>query len=934
MLLTIPGIKYVVDTGLARISRYSWRARIQRLPLEKISQASANQRAGRCGRIAAGICIRLYDEDDFNNRAAFTEPEILRTNLASVILQMDSLSVGHIQDFDFLEPPDSRLISDGYRLLNELQAVTANDHVTEMGKAISRLSIDPRLARMLMQADKFNCLSELLIIASVLSVQDPRDQSQDNRQSANEKFKLWQDEKSDFTSWLNLWQEINRQKKGMSRNQFAKWCKKNYLSWLRVREWQDLHTQIRQQARELKLTLNTSAADPESIHRSILSGIPSHIASLDEEGKYKTTRGREAAIFPSSVLAKKTPKWIMAFSLIDTSKLYAHVVAGMNPQWAMADLQHMHQYEYYQPHWQEKQGRVAAFRNTRIYGLLIEAGKRVNYAAINKKESRGIFIREALVEGRYKTPVEFIRANRKLIEFYREQEERERRRDLLVGDEQVYEFYEQRLPDAIVDSVSFESWVKKLDPEQIKQLTLFDQDVLATDHEKDTLTYPESLTIKNQTLRLSYVFDPSDEADGVTVWIPLALLNQFEDRDFDFLVPGLLLEKIQALIKSLPKTLRKNFIPVPEFAQACYQSMDSDKDFYSQLSGQLQRMTGVSVGLAEWQPEKIDDHFRMRFCLEEKGVCVASSRSLDELKTAYTDKAKQRFEQQLQHEESICRDGLTEWDFAALPEQVNLNVKGSKITAFPALVDYQESVSIELFETRQDAEFYHPTGIARLIAFRLKDAVKYCFKNLPNIDQTSLMYVAMGSKNELVEDIVMATIFECFLNVELPRNHDQFEACIESSKDEFIGRANTKAELVNRILTLHREVRNRLQQSAISTSHRRDCEEQIEYLVYAGFVRETPAQNLTRLPVYFQALLKRLDKMQLDSTQADRALPLIRDLWDGYLSLLEKHSIDGKKLNQLRWLIEEFRITSFAQPMKTRVPVSENKIRKLMAELI
>ncbi|NNL06686.1 MAG: ATP-dependent RNA helicase HrpA, partial [Gammaproteobacteria bacterium] len=486
--LTVPGIHYVIDTGLARISRYSWRAKVQRLPIEKISRASASQRAGRCGRIAAGICIRLYDEEDFNNRADFTEPEILRTNLASVILQMDSLRVGHIRDFEFIEPPDNRLISDGYRLLHELKAVKPDDTVTRLGKMIGRFPVDPRLARMLIRAGDLGCLNEVLIIVAVLSVQDPRDQSQEHRQAANEKFRQWQELKSDFTGWLNLWAEIKRQKKALSRNQFAKWCKKQYLSWLRVREWQDIYQQIREQARELRLYFNTVEADTDLVHRAILSGIPSHIAYLDEDGLYKTTRGRETTIFPASVLARKTPKWIMAFSLIETGRLYAHVVSVMNPQWAISDLQHLHLYEYYEPHWQEKQGRVAAYRNTRLYGLLIEGGKRVNYASVNKKASRQIFIREALVEGRYRTHVNFIRSNRKLIGFYRGQEERERRRDLLIGDEQIYDFYDQRLPESIVDAVSFEAWAKKLDPGTITGLTLFERDVLATEHRMDTET--------------------------------------------------------------------------------------------------------------------------------------------------------------------------------------------------------------------------------------------------------------------------------------------------------------------------------------------------------------------------------------------------------------------------------------------------------------
>ncbi len=932
--LTVPGIRYVIDTGLARISRYSWRAKVQRLPIEKISQASANQRAGRCGRVAPGICIRLYDEDDYNNRSEFTEPEILRTNLASVILQMDSLQVGHIGDFDFIEPPDSRLISDGYRLLFELQAVKPDDQVTRQGKMISRFPIDPRLARMLISAKNNGCLAEVLIIVSVLSVQDPRDQSHDNRQAANEKFKLWQDEKSDFLGWLKLWHEIALQKKSLSNNQFAKWCKKNYLSWLRVREWQDIYRQIRELLKELKFTLNSTEATSDAIHRSILSGIPSHIAAFDQDNEYQTTRGRKTAIFPSSVLARKTPKWIMAFTLLDTSRLYAHVVTGLNPQWVMADLQHLHQYEYYQPHWQQKQGRVAAFRNTRVYGLLVEGARRVNYASVNKKESREIFIREALVEDNFQTRVNFIKANRKLINFYREQEERERRRDLLIGDEQVYSFYDRLLPESIVDGISFEAWVKKLDAEQIKQLTLFDQDVLKTEHKKDTKTYPETITIKNQTLSLSYVFDPSDEADGVSVLIPLAVLNQFEDTDFDFLVPGLLEDKIQALLKSLPKLLRKNFIPVPDFTRACLEVLDSTKPLFQQLSDQLHRMTGVRVAVDQWNPHKIESHFLMRYKLMDNGVCKVSSRSLAEIKSDYASVANRQFEQQVKHDDTISRQGLKKWDFDKLPAQVQLSRKGSLITAFPALVDYTEFVAIELFETKPDADFYHAGGLSRLIMFELGETVKYLSKNLPDINQSALMYISLASKNDLIEDILMASIEDCFLAKGLPENRLQFEKLILKMKSSFIQIANEKAETVYKILKVYRETRNQLQTSTIAKPHLDDCWSQCDNLVYEGFVRGTEAPYLNRLPIYFQALLKRLEKMAQDSTLADRNLPIITSLWEEYLALQENETSSVQKLNQCRWMIEEFRINCFAQPMKTRVPVSENKIRKLMADIL
>ncbi|MDJ0832737.1 MAG: ATP-dependent RNA helicase HrpA [Gammaproteobacteria bacterium] len=930
--LTVPGIHYVIDTGLARISRYSWRAKVQRLPIEKISQASANQRAGRCGRVAAGICIRLYDEEDFSNRDEFTEPEILRTNLASVILQMDNLRVGHIREFDFIEAPDSRLINDGYRLLDELQAVTADDRVTRLGKQIARLPTDPRLARMLLRASDLGCLKEAMVIVAVLSVQDPRDLSQDNRQAAQQKFRLWQDDKSDFIGWLNLWQELNQQKKELSRSQFARWCKKQYLSWLRIREWQDIHKQLQELARELKLSFNRGEADSELVHRAILSGIPSHIANLDQDVSYKSTRGRETMIFPGSTLGKKTPKWIMAFSLIETTRLYAHTVSLMNPQWVMHDLQHLHQYEYYEPHWQQKQGRVGAYRNTRLYGLLVEGGRKVNFASIDPVVSRQIFIREALVEGRYQTHVNFIKANRKLIDFYRGQEERERRRDLLIGEQQIYEFYDQRLPATIVDAVSFEAWAKKLDSETIGKLTLFEQDVLKTEHAEDTRTYPETLEVNNQKLRLSYVFDPADEADGVSVEIPLAVLNQFDDRDFDMLVPGLLEEKVQALIKSLPKNQRKNFIPVPDYARACVEVLEPGQPLYPQLSNQLQRMTGVRVDEDDWQVDRIDTHFRMRYQIMDNGAVVASGRSLERLKADYAGRANEVFEQQVQHEQSISRDGIMDWDFASLPQQVEVRQNGSVITAFPALVDYQDSVSIELFETAQDAGFYHATGIARLISFQLRDSIKYLRKNLPDIDQSALMYVAMGSKQELVEDILMASIFDCFLSAEHPHDRAQFEQLIDQHKSGFVTTANQVAELVHRILVLYRQLREHLQQAQLPAAHLDDCWQQIEYLVYAGFVRDTAPQYLARLPVYLQAMSKRIDKSEHNLAPAERALPLITELWQQYLQLSEQAQ-DLNALQQLRWMIEEFRISCFAQPMKPRMPVSENRIRQLMADI-
>ncbi len=925
--LTVPGIRYVVDTGLARISRYSWRARVQRLPIEKISRASANQRAGRCGRVAPGICIRLYDEEDFLARPEFTEPEILRTNLASVILQMDSLKVGHIGDFDFIEPPDRRLIADGYRLLHELQAVEPGDRVTRLGRRLARLSIDPRLARMLLRAEELGCLNEMLVIAALLSVQDPRDQSLEHRAAAREKHALWQNEKSDFLGWLRLWEILREQKKSLSRNQYARWCRQHYLSWMRLREWEDLHRQIREQAKDLKLRFNSAPADGESLHRAILSGIPSHIAALDQEGRYKSTRGRELMIFPGSVLGGRAPKWIMAFSLIDTSRLYAHTVAAMNPQWAMRDLAHLHQYDYYEPHFQEREGRVAAYRNTRIYGLLIEGGRRVNFAAIDPKAAREIFIREGLVEGRYQSRVGFLQANRRLIDRYREQEERERRRDLLIGEQQIFEFYDARIPPEVVDGPSFESWARNLDGAAIRRLTLFDEDVLQGEQGEDRDAFPDSLEVRGQRLRLSHVFDPADEADGVTVHIPLALLNQFDDGDFECLVPGLLGDKIEALIRALPKQLRKQFIPVPEFARACHEAVTPGEALLPQLSRQLRRMTGVEVRPEDWRPEAIDAHFQMRYAIEKDGEILVSGRSLKDLQQQFGDAASADFQGHARGAE-LAREGLRDWDFDVLPESLNLS--GSGITSFPALVDYADSVAIELFESRDEADFYHPSGVARLALFRLREIERYARKNLPMIERSALAWAAMGSRQELVDDVLLSVLVES-QGADAPRRRAEFEGWLERIRPGFLGLANERAELLWKILEGWRAARERLQQSGLPAEHREDMEEQMEYLVYPGFLRATPAPQLARLPACFQAIVKRIERYP--SAAADRALPGLRALWQEWVEAESEARGDAEAREGIRWMIEEWRINLFAQPMKAARPVSEQRIRKALDAL-
>ena len=932
--LTVPGIRYVIDTGLARVSRYSWRARVQRLPIEKISQASANQRSGRCGRLGPGICIRLYDEEEFMTRDEFTEAEILRSNLASVILQMNDLKLGSIHEFDFIESPDSRLINDGYRLLFELGASDVNDRILKHGHEIAKLPVDPRLAQMLLRARELNCLSEMLVIVSALSVQDPRSAANENRQAANEKYKQWQEDNSDFMFWLRLWQSLQEKKSELSRNQFSNWCRKHYLSYPRLREWQDIYQQLKQQLRTLKFRFNSSDADIDSIHRCLFSGIPSHIASFDKDRQFQGTRGRQLMIFPGSILAKATPKWLMAFSLIETSRLYAHVIARFNPQWAMQDAVHLHQYEYYEPHWQPRQGRVAAFRNTRIYGLLIEGGKRVNFATIDPKQSRELFIQRALVEGDYRTRIDVVKANRRLIEHYQQQEDKFRRRDILLSDKLLYEFYDARLPAEAVDAPSFEAWIKSLSKAQINELRFLDSDVAdeSVDPQKRK-GFPDRITVRGQELKLEYRFEPGHDFDGVTVAIPLVLLNQFKDSDFERLVPGLLLEKLEALIRSLPRKLRKNFVPVNEFAAACFERLHGDTSLTESLQRSLLAMTGVEISSSDWRDVSLDTHLKMHYALFDGKRCVSQAHRLEDLQAEFGNAAKQHFDDQVQHNESIARENMREWDFESLPDSVEIHQAGQVIRAYPALVDYEESVSIELFETKADAHFYHASGIARLFYLQLGDSNKYLNKNLPEIDQSALMYTAIGHRTELVNDLLLAAVFACFLSETLPTTRTSFEENLSRNRNRYIDTANQLGLFCHQILKLRQELRLVLDDSDLPENHLQDLREQLDGLVYAGFLRDIPLTQLNRMPAYLQGMLKRVQNFKPATPRIEGALETIQRYQQLYLGFYEQEAYDHKKLDELRWMIEEFRIACFAQPMKTRVPVSEKKIDRLIENI-
>ncbi|MDU3366004.1 MAG: ATP-dependent RNA helicase HrpA, partial [Proteus mirabilis] len=700
--LTVPGIKYVIDTGYARISRYSYRTKVQRLPIEPISQASADQRKGRCGRVSDGICIRLYSEDDFISRAQFTDPEILRTNLASVILQMTSIGLGDISGFPFVQAPDKRNIQDGVRLLEELGALqegTDNKgayRLTPMGKQLAQLPIDPRLARMVLEARKYGAVRELMVITSVLSIQDPRERPMDKQQASDEKHRRFQDKDSDFLSLLNLWDYLKTQQKELSHSQFRKHCRQEFLNFMRVREWQDVYTQLRQVVKELGFPINSQPADFKSIHVALLSGLLSHIGQKDSD-KQEFTGARNArfAIYPGSGLFKKPPKWTMVAELVETSRLWGRIAARIEAEWIEPIATHLVKHHYSEPHWSKAQGAVMANEKVTLYGLPIVASRLVNYGKIDPLLCRELFIRHALVEGDWQTRHAFFRENLKLRTEVEELEHKSRRRDILVDDETLFTFYDQRIPQDVISTRHFDKWWK-IAQKNSPDLLSFEKSMLIKEDAKrvSALDYPNYWHQDNLKLRLTYQFEPGTAADGVTVHIPLPILNQVKDEGFDWQIPGIRHELVVALIKSLPKPIRRNFVPAPNYASAFLERVVTPEgELLDKLEKELRRMTGVTVERDSWQLEQVADHLKMTFrVVGDNNRTLAEGKDLNQLKARLKDKVQETLS-------AVADDGIEQqdlhiWSFGDLPQRYEQKRGSYSVKAYPALVDEKNSVGI------------------------------------------------------------------------------------------------------------------------------------------------------------------------------------------------------------------------------------------------
>ena len=946
--LTVPGIRYVIDTGLARISRYSARSKIQRLPIEAISQASAKQRTGRCGRVAEGVCIRLYSEDDFNARSAFTEPEIQRTNLAAVILQMMVMGFGDIEAFPFVDPPDSRLVRDGYRVLHELGAVDGLNKVTKLGRKLARLPIDPRVGRMLLEAAHTGCQRELLVIGAALSVQDPRERPFDKQQQADEAHALFVDERSDFLGMLKLWDFLEEKRHHLTRRKFERLCREYFLSPTRVREWHDIHVQLKEQMHELGYRDNEKPAAYEAVHDAVLSGLLSHVGmrTQGKERDYLGARNTRFHIFPGSGQFAAQPKWLVAAELVETSKLYARMVAQVQPEWVEKLAGHLVKHHYSEPHWQAKRGQVGAYEKVTLYGLPIVPRRRVNFGPIDPKTAREIFIRFGLVEGDLHTRAPFWRHNQDLIASLHEQEAKARRRDILVDEEAIYTYYDKRIPDGIYSTAQLEKWLRK-HGQKTKLLHMREEDICLQAEGVDQAQFPDQLQVGAAHLPLSYHFEPGSEADGVTLHVPLPLLNQVSQGQVDWLVPGLIEEKLVALIKGLPKSLRRQFVPVPDFARRALQVMQpSDQPLHQALAAALKQLNGTHVPEDAWQPGRLDPflHMRIRLLSADGMETLASSRDLLGLQQDYADQVVETHSAGMVSHD-IEQDGLKDWTFDTLPFSIETETGGLKLLTYPALMDEGDSVAVRCLDSEARAAEAQRAGLRRLLMLRMAPTVKDMRKRIPNLASMRLAYSRVpalpGSRkdnrfSERLEDQLIALAFDRAFAVDPSsvRDRESFQACFDSGREQLHPVFAETVERVADLLNLYQAVRKQLagMNNLNLLSSVQDMQQQLDELVYQGFLEQVQAEQLTEYPRYLRALQLRLQKLasggQARDQQGMREMAEIQEQWLARVRAAREKGLVDNRLQEIRWQLEELRISLFAQEVKTRFPVSVKRIEK------
>ncbi|WP_216092869.1 ATP-dependent RNA helicase HrpA [Candidatus Marithrix sp. Canyon 246] len=927
--LTVPRIKAVIDTGFARISRYSIRNKVQRLPIEKISRSSADQRKGRCGRIAPGLCIRLYSAEDYDLRPQFTDPEILRTSLASVILQMLALGLGDVTKFPFIDPPSSKIINDGFTLLLELGAVDEQRRLTQIGRQVAKLPIDPRIARMILAATQKTCLKEILIIASALSIQDPRERPMDAQQAADVAQEQFRHEISDFLSYLNLWDFYHEQSKHLSKNKLRHLCRKHFLSHTRMREWIDIHKQLNLLIKESGCKINQADAGYNEIHEALLTGLLGNIA-CKADSDYLGARQIKLNIHPSSSLFKKQPKWIMASELVETSRLYARSVAKINPEWIEPIAQHLCQTQYFEAHWQKRPAQVGAFEKVTLYGLTIIAKRKINYGPIDPKYSREIFIRGALVEAEYNTRAAFFKHNQELIADIERLEHKSRRQDILVDSEDVYAFYNKHIPEGIYNGKAFETWLAKANNPKLLFLTRED----LMQHTADNITahvFPDYIHINSMTLPLNYHFEPKHEKDGVTVTIPLALLNQLNPAFFEWLVPGLLEEKIIALLRSLPKQLRKSFVPVPDVAKDAVDELKlptvsfreggsyleyPKQSLIEALTRYCHRRLGKPVEQNIWNLETLPTHLLMNFQIVENAE-VAMGRDLVELQQKWGTHATENSQQQIADTSGLERDKLTKWDFGDLPEQVTLPLEGITVQGYPTLIDQETHVALRVLDNPNKAKQEFSNGLRRL--FMLNLPTKKLQRQMPIDHKLCLQYMKIGKNCEqFKQDMLITIIDSLFLTEPLARTSTEFEQRLVTGKSKVMQLASEYAQHLEKVLEEYHQLTQKLNKSKHPSTT--EIKQHLKHLIYDGFIKDIPLSQLKHIPRYLKAIQIRLTRLEHDPQKDARKAAEIDNLWKKY--------IKSPKV-EVKWMLEELRVSLFAPELKTAYPVSVQRVERM-----
>ncbi|WP_067439178.1 ATP-dependent RNA helicase HrpA [Nocardioides jensenii] len=951
--LTVPGIRYVIDSGVARISRYSVRTKVQRLPIEPISQASANQRSGRCGRVAAGVAIRLYSEEDFEARPEFTEPEILRTNLASVILQMTSLGLGDVARFPFVEPPDKRNVQAGTQLLEELGAVTG-PKLTRLGGRLARLPMDPRLGRMILEAERLGCVREVVVIAAALSLQDPRERPTELRAQADQQHARFKDPESDFMSWLNLWRYLKTQQKELSSSAFRRLCKREFLNYLRVREWQDFESQLRQVCKEMGLAAGQPADQPDSdgIHQALLSGLLSHIGALEERDtrssggrrpmrEYLGARGARFAIFPGSGLARKNPQFLMAAELVETSRLWARQNAAINPEWAERIGAHLVKRNYSEPHWSAKRAAVMARERVTLYGVPLVADRLVNYGKVDRELARELFIRHALVHGEWPALEtgrhKFYAKNKALLEEAEELEHRARRRDIVVDEHTLFDFYDARIGADVVSGAHFDTWWKK-ERQRNGNLLTFDPHMLTHDTADEVRAndYPEHWHAEGLTFPIGYHFEPGSADDGLTIDVPVATLNRVESDQFSWNVPGLREELVTALIRSLPKNLRVNFVPAPNKAREFLAAVPvGDEPLLEALERWFRATTGVVVPREAWDWDKVPEHLRPTFrVVDETGREQARGKDLEALKAPLRPKFAAAMAE-VAADSGIAVTGQTTWTFGVIESDFTQTRAGHEVRGFPALVDEGSSVGLQVFGSADEQEARHRLGVRRLLVLGTASPVKEVLDSLGNAEKLALAGSPYPTVTELLEDC-RAAVLQQAIDARPPvRTTAAYDALLAAVERDLTDHVRGVMRDVFRVLEAWRRTDKSLSGRAdMSTlSAITDMRAQLDRLVHRGFIAETGVEQVRQLPRYLAAIdvrRERLDAQVAKDRQLMDQLSELQNAWLHRVAALPEGRPPGEALRRVRWLLEEYRVSLWAQHLGTAQTVSDARIRKAL----